>query len=185
MTPTSNMTCAPFEKWSSKKLDMSKLRVLGNKAFCKIEKKQRDGNFMPLKYEGALVNYSTMNPSYCVWDPTCHTVYDIAQPLFNEEAAPGWCDINFESLDITPNLSTPAPSVPDSTLPTTSAAPTTLPASTSALPSTSTPAPTTNIPASTSTATPTTTTLLPYLLDDSLLRRNNKKNCGVPPLRLA
>ena len=45
---------------------------------------------MPVSYQEALVNYGTTSPAYRVWDPLRHTVYDVAQPSFNEEAALGW-----------------------------------------------------------------------------------------------
>ena len=90
MTPATNMQRTPFEKWSGKKPDLTKLRVLGCKTFCQIDKQQRGGKFSQVAYEGALVNYSTTSPAYRVWDPLRHTVYDVAQPTFNEEAVPGW-----------------------------------------------------------------------------------------------
>ena len=34
MTPATNLSCTPFEKWTGAKPDLSKLRVLGCKAFC-------------------------------------------------------------------------------------------------------------------------------------------------------
>ena len=36
MTPATNMECTTFEKWSRKKHDLTKPRVLGCKAFCQI-----------------------------------------------------------------------------------------------------------------------------------------------------
>ena len=90
MTPATNMECTPFEKWFGKKPDLTKLRVLGCKAFCQIDTKQKDGKFMRVNYQGALVNYSTTSLAYRVWDPLRHTVYDVAQPSFNEDAVRGW-----------------------------------------------------------------------------------------------
>ena len=78
MTPATNMECTTFEKWYGKKPDLTKLRVLGCKAFCQNDKKERDGKFMPVSYQGALVNYITTSPAYHVWDPLRHTVYDVA-----------------------------------------------------------------------------------------------------------
>ena len=69
---------------------LTKLRVLGCKAFCHIDKQKRGGKFSPVAYEGALVNYNTTSPAYRVWDPLRHTVYDVAQPTFNEEVMLGW-----------------------------------------------------------------------------------------------
>ena len=59
MTPVTNLSCTPFEKWTGVKPDLSKLRVLGCKAFCQIEKSARGGKFMPVSYKGVLINYSS------------------------------------------------------------------------------------------------------------------------------
>ena len=36
MTPVTNLACTPFEKWTRHKPNLSKLRVIGSKAFCQI-----------------------------------------------------------------------------------------------------------------------------------------------------
>ena len=41
MTPVTNLSCTPFELWHGRKPDLSKLRVLGCKAFCPIPKSDR------------------------------------------------------------------------------------------------------------------------------------------------
>lgn len=88
--PVINMTCTPFEKWTVKKPDLSKLRVLGCKAFCQIEKGSREGKFGAVGYRGVLVNYSASNLAYRVWNYEKHKVYDVGAPAFDEEADPGW-----------------------------------------------------------------------------------------------
>ena len=90
MSPVSNLSCTPWEKWTGAKPDISKLRVLGSKAFCQIEKSARGGKFMPVSYKGVLVNYSPSSPAYRVWDYARQKVYNVAAPSFDEEAAPGW-----------------------------------------------------------------------------------------------
>ena len=52
MTPVTNLSCTPFEKWTGVRPDMSKLRVLRCKACCEIEKSARGGKFMPVSYKG-------------------------------------------------------------------------------------------------------------------------------------
>ena len=68
MTPVTHLSCMPFEKWTGLKPDLSKLRVLGCKAFCQISKSARGGKFMPVSYRGVLINYSPSSPAYLVWD---------------------------------------------------------------------------------------------------------------------
>ena len=58
LTPVSNMSCTPIVKWTGHKPELSKLRIIGNKAFCQIQKSKRGGKFEPLDYMGALVNYN-------------------------------------------------------------------------------------------------------------------------------
>ena len=47
LTPVSNLPCTPYEKWTGQKPDLSKLRVLGSKSFCQINKLDRGGKFQP------------------------------------------------------------------------------------------------------------------------------------------
>ena len=78
----SNMSCPPFEKWSGVKPDVSKLRVIGCKAFCKIDRKQRGGKFNPLGYMGVLVNYCASSLAYKIWNFERNKVYDVTGPVF-------------------------------------------------------------------------------------------------------
>ena len=48
MTPISHVSCTSWEKWRGAKPIISKLRVLGSKAFCQIVKSARGGKFMPV-----------------------------------------------------------------------------------------------------------------------------------------
>ena len=89
MTPVTNLACTPFEKWTGQKPDLSKFHVIGSKAFCQIPKQFRGGKFMPVSYEGVLVNYCMQSPAYRIWDFTCQKVYDIAAPAFDEAVDPG------------------------------------------------------------------------------------------------
>ena len=75
MTPVTNPSCTLFEKWTGVKPDLSKLRVLGCKAFYQIEKSARGGEFMLVSYKGMLINYSSSSPPYCVWDYARQKVY--------------------------------------------------------------------------------------------------------------
>ena len=90
MTPVTNLSCTPFELWTGNKPDLSKLRVLGCKAFCPIPKSARAGNFGARGFRGILVNYSNSNPAYRVYDYEKNKVYDVAAPHFDEEVDPGW-----------------------------------------------------------------------------------------------
>ena len=90
MTPVTHLSCTLFEKWMGLKPDLSKLRVLGCKAFCQISKSAKGGKFMPVSYKGVLINYSPCSPAYRVWDYTWKKVYDVAAPAFDEDADPGW-----------------------------------------------------------------------------------------------
>ena len=86
LTPVSNISCTPYEKWTSQKRDLSKLRVLGSKSFCQIKKLDQGGKFQPVAYKGVLVNYNTSSNAYRVWDPSRHTVYNVAVLAFDETA---------------------------------------------------------------------------------------------------
>ena len=66
LTPVSNLSCTPYERWTGQKRDLSKLRVLGSNNFCHINKLDRGGKFQPLAYKGVLVNYNTSNNAYRV-----------------------------------------------------------------------------------------------------------------------
>ena len=66
VTPISNMTCTPIEKWTGQKPDLSKLRIIGSKAFCQIQKSQRGGKFEPVAYMEAVVNYNNSSNAYRV-----------------------------------------------------------------------------------------------------------------------
>ena len=90
MTPPTNLSCTPFEKWTGAKPNLSKLRVLGCKAFCQIEKSARGGKFMSVSYKGVLISYSQSSPAYRVWDFTKQKVYNTAAPAFDVDADPGW-----------------------------------------------------------------------------------------------
>ena len=90
MTPVTNLSCTPFELWTGNKPDLSKLRVLGCKAFCPILTSARAGKFGARGFRGILVNYSSSNPAYRVYDYEKNKVYDVAAPHFDEEVDPGW-----------------------------------------------------------------------------------------------
>ena len=90
MTPVTNLSCTPFELWTGNKPDLSKLRVLGCKAFCPIPKSARGGKFGARGFRGILVNYNSNSPAYRVYDYEKNKVYDVAAPHFDEEVDPGW-----------------------------------------------------------------------------------------------
>ena len=202
MTPARNMQCTPFEKWSGKKPDLTKLRVLGCKAFCQIDKHNRGGKFSPVAYEGALVNYSTTNPAYRVWDPLRHTVYDVAQPTFNEEAVPGWwrkanlaAEKDAEPLVFPNVVNEEPPAAAEVHFPDAAASahftPSASPASSTSghvpAPALLTPAPAVQSSEQSPPASPSASFFPPLspLPDESHLRRSSRMNRGVPPLRLA
>ena len=85
ITPVS-MACTPLQKWTRRKPDLSKLRVIDSKDFFQIEKLQRDGKFAPVAYMGAPVNYNLSSNSYRVWDPSKTSVYNVGEPAFDETA---------------------------------------------------------------------------------------------------
>ena len=66
MTPFTNLDCTPWEMWTERKPDLSKLRVLGCKAFCQIPKSARRGKFAPVSFIGVLVSYTSHSPAYRV-----------------------------------------------------------------------------------------------------------------------
>ena len=90
MTPISNLSCTPFEMWTGKKPNLSKLRVIGCKAFCQIQKSARGGRFAAVGYLGVLISYGVSSPTYRVWNSTTHKVYDVVALAFDENAQPGW-----------------------------------------------------------------------------------------------
>ena len=90
MTAVTNLSCTPFEKWTGKKPDLSKLRVIGCKAFCQIPKSAREGKFGAVSWNGVLISYGMHSPVYRIWKTDTHKVYDVAAPAFDEDAEPGW-----------------------------------------------------------------------------------------------
>ena len=90
ITPVTNLTCTPWEKWTGQKPNLSKLRVLGSKAFCQIPKSERGGKFEPVSFMGVLVGYTSHSPAYRVWHTQRQKVYDVGAPAIDEAAAPGW-----------------------------------------------------------------------------------------------
>ena len=90
MTPVSHLACTPFQMWTGKRPDLSKIRVIGSKAFCQIPKSAREGKFGAVSFMGVLVNYGVSSPTYRVWHTETHKVWDVAAPAFDEGAPPGW-----------------------------------------------------------------------------------------------
>ena len=90
MTPVTNLVCTPWEMWTGQKPNLSKLTVLGCKAFCHIPKFAWGGKFAPVSFIGVLVSYTSHNPAYRVWDIVKQKVYDVAAPVFDEAAPPDW-----------------------------------------------------------------------------------------------
>ena len=90
MSPITNLDCTPWELWTGQKPNVSKLRVLGSKAFCQIPKSARYGKFAPVSFLGVLVSYTSHSPAYRVWDTERQKVYDVGAPAFDEAAPPGW-----------------------------------------------------------------------------------------------
>ena len=83
MSPVTNLDCAPWEMWNGHKLNFSKLRVLGCKAFCQIPKSAREGKFAPVSFMGVLVSYTSHSPAYCVWHIEKQKVY-VAEEVYEE-----------------------------------------------------------------------------------------------------
>ena len=88
MSPVTNLVCTPWEMWTGQKPNLSKLRVLGCKAFCQIPKSARGGKFAPVSFMGVLVSYTSHSPAYRVWDTERQKVYDVVAPAFDEVASP-------------------------------------------------------------------------------------------------
>ena len=118
MTPVTNLVCTPWEMWTGLKPNLSKLRVLGCKAFCQIPKSARGGKFELVSFVGVLVSYTSHNPTYRVWDRERQKVYDVAAPAFDEAAPPGWwraplsAPVGVEEDDEEPPISPAAPPPP-------------------------------------------------------------------------
>ena len=89
MSPVTNLVCTPWEMWTGKKPNLSKLRVLGCKAFCQIPKSVREGKFAPVSFMGVLVSYTSHSLAYHVWHTERQKVCDVAAPIFDEAASPG------------------------------------------------------------------------------------------------
>lgn len=90
ISPVTNLFKTPFELWHGKKPDISKLRVLGCKAFCQIKKQFRRGKFAPVSFAAVHIGYGESSPTYRVWNPESRLVYHVGSPGFDEDAAPGW-----------------------------------------------------------------------------------------------
>ena len=90
VTPVTNLECTPYQKWTGQKPDISKLRVLGSKSFCQIDKKEKHGKFQPVAYKAVLVGYTMSTNSYRVWDPVQHTIYNVGSPAIDEVAERRW-----------------------------------------------------------------------------------------------
>ena len=180
----------PIEKWTGHKPHLSKLRILGSKALCQIQKSQRGRKFEPVAYMRASVNYNNSSNAYRVWDPSNAKVYNVGSPTFDEIAKPRWWrlrgahegDMDVEFPDVL-TYTAPVPATPlqpaavDMTPPDVAD----LSMDLDATPTIAVPAPTSqpvNLPTS------------PAIIPDSSTqptspRRSNRSNRGVPPLRLA
>ena len=190
LTPVSNMSCTPIEKWTGHEPNLSKLRIIGSKAFCEIQKSHRGGKFEPVAYMGALVNYNNSSNAYRVWDPSNAKVYNVGS-LASDETANLGCwrlpradegDMDVEFPDLltytAPVLAAPLqlaiadmtpPYIADLSLDPDATPAIAVPAQASQL---------ANLQAS------------PAIIPDSSTqltspRRSNRSNRGVPPLRLA
>lgn len=92
-TPCEGLNKTPHELWTGLKPNLKKIRVIGCKAFCQIEKKTRKGKFFPVAYIGVLLGYVVNDPSYRVWCPESNKVYNHGAPSFDETAGPArWKD---------------------------------------------------------------------------------------------
>ena len=197
--------CTPMEMWAGRKPDVSKLRVLGCKAFCQIDKSQRGGKFAPVAYKGVLVNYNSSSNAYRVWDQVRHKVYNVGEPAFDESAPQGWWrqpsssnndtyDDNDEPVQF--SVSNTTPDVPSGTLGnaqssdnsnaesamTTSSTPTRSPGAAATSSATQE-----EPPVTAADPAPLMTTSAPTSLasQPTSPRRSSRTNRGVPPLRLA
>ena len=69
---------------------MQRLRVVGCKAYCQYDERERVGKFSAKAWIGVLVGYSVDTPGYRVWDPSTHKVWDVRAPDFDETVSGGW-----------------------------------------------------------------------------------------------
>ena len=90
LTPTALRNKTPIELWTGRKPSVDRLRKIGCKVYCPIQKQFRGGKFKAVAWEGVLVGYSPKSPDYRVWDPETRNVYKIGGPAFNEDVRPGW-----------------------------------------------------------------------------------------------
>ena len=59
ITPVSNLSCTPYQKWTGQKPDISK-------SFYHIYKKEKHGKFQLVAYKGVLVGYTMSSNAYRV-----------------------------------------------------------------------------------------------------------------------
>ena len=90
ISPTSSLFVTPLEIWSGRRPSVHYLRVVGSKAYCQLDKKERQGKFSAKAWIGVLVGYSIDTPGYRIWDPTTHKVWDVRSPDFDETVQGGW-----------------------------------------------------------------------------------------------
>lgn len=88
-TPCEGFQKTPHEMWTGLKPNLKKLRVIGCKAFCQLDKKKRN-KFDPVCFMAVHVGYAINDTSYRVWCPESKRVYNCGHPAFDESVEPGW-----------------------------------------------------------------------------------------------
>ena len=90
LSSTSSLSVTPLEMWTGRRPSVKSLRVVGCKAFCQLDDRERKGKFSAKAWIGVMVGYSVDTPGYRVWDPSTHKVWDVRAPDFDESVRGGW-----------------------------------------------------------------------------------------------
>ena len=90
LSPTSSLAMTPLEMWTGRRPSVQRLKVVGCKAYCQYDERERVGKFSAKAWIGVLVGYSVDTPGYRVWDPSTHKVWDVRAPDFDETVSGGW-----------------------------------------------------------------------------------------------
>ena len=64
LSPAFSPSITPLESWTGRKPSVQHLKVVGSKAYCQLDKRERQGKFSAKAWIGVLVGYSIDTPGY-------------------------------------------------------------------------------------------------------------------------
>ena len=70
LSPTSSLSITPLEAWTGRRPSVQHLRVMGCKAYCQLDKVERNGKFSAKAWIGVLVGYSIDTPGNSKLQPS-------------------------------------------------------------------------------------------------------------------